>query len=146
MCSIPKDPFRSAENYTSFRYWKACDFIYHSHAVKYNATTSTLTVQQNNMNSKRKSVIVYQPCPININSTVIKPRIKEAKAFGIKNLMQVGSLDAVNMVPEALSDIAADPKQMASFVTQLVDIVHTYDFDGVYVYWKYPGCPAVYMH
>jgi GH18 family chitinase len=56
--------------------------------------------------------------------------------------MQVGSADTLSIAPGTLSDIAADPKLRESFASQLLDILQRNDFDGVYIYWKYPGCPG----
>jgi len=59
-----------------------------------------------------ENLITFGPStePLTIISKVIIPRIKEAKAHGIKNLMMVGSLDPISMMPKTLSDVAADPK------------------------------------
>jgi GH18 family chitinase len=56
--------------------------------------------------------------------------------------MQVGSPGALSVEPGTLSDIAADTKLRESFASQLLDILQSNDFDGVYIYWKYPGCPG----
>jgi Glycosyl hydrolases family 18 len=79
---------------------------------------------------------------LTVISKVIVPRIKEAKAHGIKNLMVVGSSDPVSILPGTLSDVAADPKLREKFARELLDILQQNDFDGVYFMWRYPGCPG----
>ena len=80
--------------------------------------------------------------PLTIFSKVIVPRIKEAKAHGIKNLMMVGSSDPLSILPQTLSDVAADPKLREKFARELIEILQQNDFDGVYLLWRYPGCPG----
>lgn len=115
--------------------------MYHAHAVQYQPNNNTFAMQVDNMKSKQK--MSYQK-PIKVNFLkVIASRIMDAKSFGIKNLMQVGSNDKTNMAAASLSDVAEDPKKRERFAAQLLDIIQNNEFDGIFIYWKYPGCPAV---
>jgi GH18 family chitinase len=68
----------------------------------------------------------------------------EAKSFGIKNLMQLGTENLGHMEAVAISDIAASsPEERDKFIKSLMKILNQYQFDGVYLFWKYPGCPGV---
>jgi hypothetical protein len=80
------------------------------------------------MDSKHLKNFGQSTEPLTIISKVIVPRIKEAKAHGIKNLMMVGSLDPLSMMPKTLSDVAADPKLREKFARELLDILQQNDF------------------
>jgi GH18 family chitinase len=70
--------------------------------------------------------------------------MKDAKYHGIKNILQVGSWDTINMSPIALSELAAaDPEKIQIFANNLLDILNSFNFDGVYIFWVFPGCPVV---
>jgi len=67
----------------------------------------------------------------------------EAKKHGIKSLMRVGSTNNEIMHPLDISKVAAEPESRKNFAKQISDLLEKYNFDGVYIYWRYPGCPVV---
>jgi len=67
----------------------------------------------------------------------------EAKKFGIKSLLHVGSAGPESMHPDDFSNVAFQPELTKVFAKQLFDIVDKYNFDGVYIFWRFVGCPTV---
>jgi len=67
----------------------------------------------------------------------------EAKKYGIKSLMRVGSSNNEIMHPLDISKVASEPESRKNFATQIIDLLEKYNYDGVYIYWRYPGCPNV---
>jgi len=78
-------------------------------------------------------------------SGIISKMLK-AKKFGIKSLLRVGSQHSESMHPDDLSNVAFQPESRKTFAKKLFDIVDKYNFDGVYIFWKFFGCPTVHNH
>jgi len=78
-------------------------------------------------------------------SGIISKMLK-AKQFGIKSLLRVGTQNSESMHPDDLSNVASLPESRKKFAKQLFDIVDKYNFDGVYIFWRFFGCPTVHNH
>jgi len=42
-----------------------------------------------------------------------------------------------------ISKTAAEPESREKFARQILEILEKYNLDGVYIFWKFPGCPEV---
>lgn len=74
------------------------------------------------------------------------PFIQRANAKGIKTWMRVGSGHSTDLQAKDFSEMTADPPQRSKLVRVIRDTLEKYEMDGVYIYWKYPGCPVAFLY
>lgn len=83
---------------------------------------------------------------INKKNTDTLPYIQRANAKGIKTWMRVGSGHNTDLQAKDFSELTADPPQRSKLVRVIRDTLEKYEMDGVYIYWKYPGCPVAFLY
>jgi GH18 family chitinase len=72
------------------------------------------------------------------------PYIQRANAKGVKTWMQIGSYSNDDLGPKDFSEMAADPAKRKTLISWINGTLDKYDLDGVYVFWRYPGCPVAF--
>lgn len=73
------------------------------------------------------------------------PFIQRANAKGIKTWMRIGNYYN-DVSAKDFSEMTADPPQRSKLVRVISDTLDKYEMDGVYIYWKYPGCPVAFLY
>jgi len=59
----------------------------------------------------------------------------------IKYWLKVGSQDG-DFNASVISDVTSDANLRPKLVKNIFDILNKLNFDGVYIYWNFPGCPV----
>jgi GH18 family chitinase len=70
------------------------------------------------------------------------PYIKSANAKGLKTWLRVGSYWDSDLSAKDFSNMTADPLQRSKLISMISATLDKYEMDGVYIFWKYPGCPV----
>jgi GH18 family chitinase len=70
--------------------------------------------------------------------------IQSANAKGIKTWLRIGSQSKNDLGAKDFSDVTADPMQRSKLISLISATLEKYEMDGVFIYWKYPGCPVAF--
>ncbi|CAB3370952.1 Hypothetical predicted protein [Cloeon dipterum] len=67
--------------------------------------------------------------------------LREAKRYGIKVTLAIGSSDDYIMQPKDFTRIAMNNELTTKFAQGLAKLVNNFNIDGITISWMWPGCP-----